>query len=92
MDIGYLSDQRFGFFIIFGPLLHGRFEWAGNIEGDGFAFLLPGNEEDGMFRAIVVTSAGFFPAFSGGGDEGAFDPWAEVLQLTEEGLAFGVEL
>ena len=92
MYLGDLADQSFELFIILGPFLHRRFELAGNVEGDGFACLLPGEEEDGMFRSVVVASAALFPTLSRGSYKAAFDPGAEVLQLAEQGLAFGLEL
>ena len=63
MYLGDLADQSFELFIILGPFLYRRFELAGNVEGDGFACLLPGDKEDGMFRSVVVASAALFPHF-----------------------------
>jgi hypothetical protein len=39
-----------------------------------------------------VASAALFPTLSRGSYKAAFDPGAEVLQLAEQGLAFGLEL
>lgn len=92
MYFGDLSDKSFKILIVLDPLFHLRFELAGDVEADGFARFFPGDEEDGMFGAIVVAGAVFLAALSARGDERSFDPRVEVLQLAEEVLAFVSEL
>ncbi len=92
MYFGDLSDESFKLLIVLDPLFHLRFELAGDVEADGFARFFPGDEEDGMFGAIVVAGTVFFAALSARGNERSFDPGVEVLQLAEEVLAFGLEL
>jgi hypothetical protein len=83
LHFGDLPDYSFELLIILSPFLHRRFELAGNIERNGFAPLLPGDEKDGMLRPLVMTSAVIFSTLSGSGDEGSFDPGAEILNLAE---------
>lgn len=92
MDFGYLSKERFEFLISFGPLLDFGFEVTGNVERDRFARLFPGDEKDRMLRPLVMTGAIVFSALSGSGDEGPFDPGAEIWDLSEERKAFAMEL
>jgi len=91
LDFGYLPDERFEFLIIFGPLLDFGFELPGDVEGDRFAFFFPGHETDRMFGSLVVAGAVVLSALAGSGDEGTFDPRAEVLDLAEEPKALGLE-
>jgi len=65
---------------------------ARDIERDRFARFFPGDEKDGMLGSLVMASAVVFSALSGSGDEGSFDPRAEILDLVEEKSAFGLEL
>jgi len=80
---GYLPDELFESFIIFGPLFHFGFELAGNVERDGFARLFPGDEKDRMLRPLVVAGAVVFSAFAGGGYEGPFDPGIEIWNAAD---------
>jgi hypothetical protein len=90
LDLGYLPDERFEFLIIFAPLLDFGFELTGDVERDRFTRFFPGNERDRMLRSLVMASAVIFSALSGSGDEGSFDPGAEILDLSQERKALGM--
>jgi len=83
LDFRYLSDKRFEFFIIFGPLLHFDLKVTGNVKRDRFARLFPGDEKDRMLRPLVEAGAVVFSAFAGGGYEGPFDPGIEIWNAAD---------
>jgi hypothetical protein len=91
LDFGDLPDERFEFLVIFGPLLDFGFEKPRDVERYGFACFLPGQETDRMFGPLVMASAVVLSALAGSGDEGPFDPGAEVLDLPKEPKALGLE-
>jgi len=92
LDFGYLPDERFEFLIIFGPLLYFGLEVTRNVERDRFARLFPGDERDRMLGPLVMTGAIVFSALAGSGDEGPFDPGADIWDLPEERKAFAMEM
>jgi len=68
------------------------FERPGDVERDRFTCLFPGDEKGRMLWPLVMAGTVFFATFSGSGYEGAFDPGAELLNLSEQRKAFGLEL
>jgi hypothetical protein len=91
LDQGHLPDKLLKLLIVVHPGFNLFLEILGNIEGAGLSVFLPGQIEDGVLWASLVTGTVLLAATAGGGDQCALDPWTEGGNLPDKTLTLNLE-